>query len=151
MCSGGVRSILLFPLVARCLETIDVCIWRMFLYVCCSDSVGGGGLWEICCVAANVKDSGFLSDGVLKCVVFIFVQGMWWMCVFCLYCEAWCCRNSCMTSVSVLSCRCCMLVACVHPMAVVNAAFCMTCTFFKDARGDHMEEAYPRTCRMTTL
>ena len=30
MCGGGVCSILLFPLVARCLETIDVCIWRMF-------------------------------------------------------------------------------------------------------------------------
>ena len=27
--SGGVRSILLLPLLARCLETIDVCIWRM--------------------------------------------------------------------------------------------------------------------------
>ena len=27
----GVRSILLFPLVDRCLETIDVCIWRMFV------------------------------------------------------------------------------------------------------------------------
>ena len=26
MCDGGVRSILLLPLVARCLETIDVCI-----------------------------------------------------------------------------------------------------------------------------
>ena len=31
MCGGGVRSILLLPLVARCLETIDVCIWRMFV------------------------------------------------------------------------------------------------------------------------
>ena len=31
VCGGGVRSILLLPLVARCLETIDVCIWRMFL------------------------------------------------------------------------------------------------------------------------
>ena len=30
MCGGSVRSILLLPLVARCLETIDVCIWRMF-------------------------------------------------------------------------------------------------------------------------
>ena len=30
MC-GGVRSILLLPLVARCIETIDVCIWRMFV------------------------------------------------------------------------------------------------------------------------
>ena len=26
MCVGGVRSILLLPLVVRCLETIDVCI-----------------------------------------------------------------------------------------------------------------------------
>ena len=26
MCGGGVGSILLLPLVARCLETIDVCI-----------------------------------------------------------------------------------------------------------------------------
>ena len=26
VCGGGVRSILLLPLVARCLETIDVCI-----------------------------------------------------------------------------------------------------------------------------
>ena len=31
MSGGGVRSILLFPLVARCLETIDVCIWRTFV------------------------------------------------------------------------------------------------------------------------
>ena len=29
----GVRSILLLPLVARCLETIDVCIWRMFVFM----------------------------------------------------------------------------------------------------------------------
>ena len=27
MCGGGVRSILLLPLVARCIETIDVCIY----------------------------------------------------------------------------------------------------------------------------
>ena len=31
MCGGGVRSILLLPLVSRCLETMDVCIWRMFV------------------------------------------------------------------------------------------------------------------------
>ena len=29
MCGGGVHSILLLPLVARCIETIDVCTWRM--------------------------------------------------------------------------------------------------------------------------
>ena len=33
MGGGGVRSILLLPLVARCLETIDVCIWRMFVFI----------------------------------------------------------------------------------------------------------------------
>ena len=31
MCGGGARSILLLPLVARYLETICVCIWRMFV------------------------------------------------------------------------------------------------------------------------
>ena len=33
MCGGGVRSILLLPLVGRCLETIDLCIWRMFAFI----------------------------------------------------------------------------------------------------------------------
>ena len=33
VCGGGVRSILLLPLVARCQETIDVCIWRMFVFM----------------------------------------------------------------------------------------------------------------------
>ena len=33
MCGGGVRRIVLLPLVARCLETIDVCIWRMFVFM----------------------------------------------------------------------------------------------------------------------
>ena len=34
--------------------------------------------------------------------------------------------GACMGSVSVSSCRCCMCVSCVHPVAVLNAAFCMT-------------------------
>ena len=33
MCGGGVRSILILPLVTRCLETKDVCIWRMFVFI----------------------------------------------------------------------------------------------------------------------
>ena len=51
------RSILLLPLVARCLETIDICMWRMFVFVCCSDCVGVCG--NVCCVAAVGKDSVF--------------------------------------------------------------------------------------------
>ena len=33
MCGIGVRSILLLPLVSICLETIYVCMWRMFVYM----------------------------------------------------------------------------------------------------------------------
>ena len=33
LCGGGVRSILLLPLVARCIETIDVSIWRLFVFM----------------------------------------------------------------------------------------------------------------------
>ena len=38
------RSILLFPLVARCLVKIDVCIWHMFVFMCVLVIVWG--LWE---------------------------------------------------------------------------------------------------------
>ena len=54
----------------------------------------------------------------------------------------WSCRCECMGGVSVSSCRCCIL--CVHPVAVLDAAFCITCSLLmlvEDARGDHMEEA----------
>ena len=68
MRGGGVRSILLLPIVTRCLETIDLCIWRTFVfYVCCSDGVGV--CVNVCCVAAVVKNSGFLCLGVLKYVL----------------------------------------------------------------------------------
>ena len=33
MCGVGVRSILFLPLVAICIETIDVCIWHMFVFM----------------------------------------------------------------------------------------------------------------------
>ena len=42
-----------------------------------------------------------------------------------------------------------MFVSCVHPVAVLNAAFCMTCSLLmlvEDAIGDHTEEAYSRAC-----
>ena len=39
-----VRSILLLPLVARCLETIDVCIWRMFVFISVVVTVGMFGV-----------------------------------------------------------------------------------------------------------
>ena len=58
VCGGGVRSILLLTLVARCLETIDVCIWRMFVFMSVVVTVcGGGGVCgNVCCVAAVVNN-----------------------------------------------------------------------------------------------
>ena len=53
MCGGGVRSILLLPLVARCLETIDVCIWRMLIFM--SDVVTMWGYVVCFYVAVVVK------------------------------------------------------------------------------------------------
>ena len=51
VCGGGVRSILLLPLVTRCLETIDVCIWRMFVFmfvvVTVWGSVGTFVVWRV--------------------------------------------------------------------------------------------------------
>ena len=44
MCGGGVRSILLLHLVVRCLETIDVCICRMFGFI--SVVVIMWGMWQ---------------------------------------------------------------------------------------------------------
>ena len=59
-----------------------------------------------------------------------------------------------MGSMSVLACRCSMFVFCVHHVAVLNAAFCMTCRLLmlvNDARGGHMEEAYFRAGLMVAL
>ena len=47
-----------------------------------------------------------------------------------------------------------MFVSCVHPVAVLNVAFCMTCSLlklFKDTRSNNMEEAYSRVGLMTAL
>ena len=41
----------------------------------------------------------------------------------------------------VSSCSCGMIVSCAHPVAVLNAVFCMTCNLLmlvEDERGDHM-------------
>ena len=48
----------------------------------------------------------------------------------------------------------CIFVSCMNPVAVRNAAFCMTCSLLmlvEDERCDHMEKAYSRTDLMTVL
>ena len=59
-----------------------------------------------------------------------------------------------MGSVRVSACICYIFVYCVHHVAVLNAAFCMTCSLImlvEDARGNHMEEAYSRAGLITAL
>ena len=47
--------------------------------------------------------------------------------------------------VCVSSCRCCVFVFIVHPVAILSVVFCVICSllmFVSDARGDHMVETY---------
>ena len=60
MCGGGARSILLLPLVARCLETIDVCMWSMFVFM--SVVI----VWGAC---GNVCVRGVMDVGHLVCIL----------------------------------------------------------------------------------
>ena len=55
---------------------------------------------------------------------------------------------------SVSSCRCCVFVSCVHRVAVLNSAFCMTYSLLmmvEDERADHMEETYSSAGLVTAL
>ena len=73
------------------------------------------------------------------------------MMCFGLYCDVWSCR--CVYGKYVCFVMQ-VFVSCVHPVAVLNAAFCMTCSLLilvEDARGGHMEEAYSRAILMTAL
>ena len=136
--------------MARCIETISIYMAHVcFMYVIVQCGVCG----NVCCVAAVVDDSVFYSFGVLKHVVCL-CKECDGCCVFCLYCDAWSCRCSCMGSMTVSSCRCCMFVSCVHAVAVQNAEFCMTWSLLmlvEDERGVHVEEAYSRAGLLTAL
>ena len=125
------RSILLLPKDKRCMYMVHVCF-----YVCCSDCVGICG--NLCCVVGVIKDGVFLA---LECGVCL-CKRCDGCCVFCLYCDTWSCRCTCMGSMSVSPCSCCMFLSCVHPVAFLNAEFGMTCSLLmlvEDARGDHMK------------
>ena len=127
------RSILLLPLVARCLE----CIWRMFFYVCCSDCVGVCGN---SCVAAVVKNSGVLSLGMLKYVVCL-CSGCDGCSVFCLYCEAWSCRCSCMGSVECFVRQ--MLYVCV---LCASCGCSQCCGLHEKVRIEHKTKSSKKKC-----
>ena len=64
MFGGGVHIILLLPLLARCLETIDAYIWRMLVFM----SV----VVTVCvCVCCVVKYSVFKPWSVDDCCMFV--------------------------------------------------------------------------------
>ena len=47
-----------------------------------------------------------------------------------------------------------LYVYCVHPVAVLSAVFCMTCSLLmlvEDVIGDHTKEAYSRAGLITAL
>ena len=47
--------------MARCLETIDVCIWRMFVFRSVVVVTVWGVCGNVCCVAAVVKNTDFFA------------------------------------------------------------------------------------------
>ena len=103
-------------------------------YVRCNDSAGAVGMFVVKRLLLII----FLSFGVVKYDVCL--------CSGCVVVSVWSCRFSCIESIRVFSCRCCMFFVCVHPVAVLNAVFCMTCSFLilvEDKRGDHMEKRTP--------
>ena len=137
MCGGSVRIILLLSLVARCLETTDVYIWRMFA---CMSVVLCEGMWEYPMCSGRCWIKCFFSLWVLEysvcCVgdvmdvmdvafsVLIVRRGavgarVWEVIV-------------CLRAYDVLC------VMCVHPVDVLNTAVCMTYSVFmlvEDGRG----------------
>ena len=58
---------------------------------------------------------------------------------FCYICDACSLRCSFMGRLCVSSCRCCVFVSVVHPVAILSAGFCVICSllmFVSDASGD---------------
>ena len=71
MCGGGVCSILLLPLVARCIETIDVRIWSLFVFMYVQVTVCGSVEMLLC--TGHVEDSGFWVLGCWRSLLLVCV------------------------------------------------------------------------------
>ena len=59
-----------------------------------------------------------------------------------------------MGRICVSSCRCCVLVSVVHPVAIRSALFCIVCSFsmfVEEIVGDHIVDAYSRMGRVIAL
>ena len=69
MCGAGVRSILLLPLVARCLETMDICIWYMLVFM--SVVIVWGSVEMFVVYQPLLKIVGFEPCSVEVCFMFV--------------------------------------------------------------------------------
>ena len=91
------------------LPIVDRCIWRRFVLMSVIVTVWGS--------VRQLLKIVFFSLGVLNYMLYVCVRGSG-SCVFCLYCDAWSYRCSCLGSMNVSSCRC-MFVSCVYPQCCI--------------------------------
>ena len=75
MCGGGVRSILLLPLVVRCIETIDVCIWHMFVFMSVDLVIVWGSVRSLLLISSlnNIIFVNFMLRMYPKCCIYIYI------------------------------------------------------------------------------
>ena len=152
MSGGCACSVLFLSLFVRYLLTVAVCMVFMFVLMIAVVMLSGF-VWMFVVYLVLLKVVCFLSLGVVLCLVSL-CSGDAGCCDFCLICDACSLRCSCIGSICVSSCRCCVFVSSVHPVAVLSAAFCIFCSFcmfVADAVGDHMVEAYSSVGRITAL
>ena len=112
-------SILLFPLVARCLETIYVCIWRMLVFMSVVVTVWGS-------VGMSVVYRPLLKVLVVLRYIVCLCRGcdgfVFSVCIVkrgAVGARVW--------EVGIFRHADVLFVYCVHPVTVLNAAFCMAC------------------------
>ena len=97
-----------------------------------------------------------LTMVVCMCFRFVLISELFMVLRFVLMCvELSVLLNlACFLRLGVSSCRCCVLVSAVHPVAILSAVFCVTCSlsmFVSDARSNHMVETYSGMSLVTAL
>ena len=77
-------------------------------------------------LSCSVMEYGFILMFVVYPVLLFLESGsvsLCWMLCFCLIYNA--CSLRCSWCIFALLCRCCLVVSCVYPVAVHNAALCV--------------------------
>ena len=112
-------------------EWYGVCDSVMFLFVDLCFDYGGVYVFHVCFEMCVVYGVGVCVNvyGVVCVVICLFLAFGWCSLVgvwcFCRICDVCSWRRSFMGSMCVLSCRCCVLVSVMHPVAILSAVFCV--------------------------